>query len=51
MEATVSNKEPIRILLVEDEFLISEWVAQALAEQGFAVETAANAADALRYLA
>lgn len=42
---------PIRILFVEDEFLISEWVAEALTEQGFAVETAANATDALRHLA
>ena len=31
--------------------MISEWVAQSLSEQGFAVQTAANAADALDYLA
>src|ERR1700689_1271133 len=43
--------EPIHVLVVEDEFLISEWVSQSLAEQGFAVQTAANAADALRHLA
>jgi DNA-binding response OmpR family regulator len=34
-------------LFVEDEFFIREWVAQSLAEQGFAVESVTNAADAL----
>jgi len=43
--------DPIRVLLVEDEFLISEWVAESLSEQGFAVYAANNAADALRHLA
>jgi len=42
---------PIRVLLVEDEVLISEWVAESLSEQGFAVRTVTNAADALRQLA
>ncbi len=51
MGSMVSENEPIRVLLVEDEFLIGEWVAEALAEQGFAVQTACNAADALRHLA
>jgi CheY-like chemotaxis protein len=51
MEPTGRASEPIRILVVEDEFLIAEWVAESLSEQGFAVETAANARDALRYLA
>ena len=46
-----SQVEPIRVLLVEDEFLISEWVAELLSEQGFAVHTASNAVEALRYLA
>jgi CheY-like chemotaxis protein len=50
MKPIVRKSEPIHVLLVEDEFLISEWVAQALSEQGFAVKTAANAADALRHL-
>jgi CheY-like chemotaxis protein len=45
------RNEPIRVLLVEDEYLISEWVVESLSEQGFAVHAAANAADALRYLA
>jgi len=51
METIVSVAHPIRILLVEDEFLISEWVAESLSEQGFAVRTATNGADALRQLA
>jgi DNA-binding response OmpR family regulator len=42
---------PIRVLLVEDEFLIAEWVAESLTEQGFVVHTASNACDALRHLA
>ncbi len=46
-----SQVEPIRVLLVEDEFLISEWVAESLSEQGFAVHVASNAIEALRYLA
>jgi DNA-binding response OmpR family regulator len=48
METIVSEIQPIRVLLVEDEYLISEWVAESLSEQGFAVRTATNAADALR---
>ena len=51
MEPTLRETEPIRILLVEDELLISEWMAESLAEQGFAVQTVTNAADALRHLA
>lgn len=50
MEPIVREREPIHVLVVEDEFLISEWVAQALSEQGFAVQTATNAAEALRRL-
>ena len=51
METVIVDIHPIRVLLVEDEFLISEWVAESLSEQGFAVTTASNAADALRRLA
>ena len=51
MEPFVSNTAPIRVLLVEDEYLISEWVAESLAEQGFAVCTATNGMDALKCLA
>lgn len=42
---------PIRILLVEDDILIAEWVAEALSEQGFVVHAASSAGSALRYLA
>jgi CheY-like chemotaxis protein len=51
METMSRRTDPIHVLLVEDEFLISEVIAQALSEQGFAVQTAVNAADALRHLA
>jgi CheY-like chemotaxis protein len=50
METIAAEIQPIRVLVVEDEFLISEWVAESLSEQGFAVRTVTNAADALRYL-
>jgi len=39
-----------KILLVEDEPLISEVAAEALEEQGFIVDAVANAFDALRRL-
>ena len=39
-----------RVLLVEDEILISEMVAEVLAEHGYEVHVAANAKDALRHL-
>jgi CheY-like chemotaxis protein len=51
MEPNARQAEPIHVLFVEDELLISEWVAQSLSEQGFAVQTVTNAADALRHLA
>ncbi len=51
MQTMVSKTEPIRVLLVEDEFLLSEWVAESLSEQGFAVRTVTNGVDALKYLA
>jgi DNA-binding response OmpR family regulator len=51
MEQRPTEPKQIHVLLVEDELLISEWVAQSLSEQGFAVQTAANAADALDHLA
>ncbi len=49
-ETTVTEVRPIRVLLVEDEFFISEWVAESLSDQGFAVRAVTNAADALRLL-
>jgi DNA-binding response OmpR family regulator len=42
---------PIHVLVVEDELLLGEWVSEALSEQGFAVQTVSNAADALHCLA
>jgi CheY-like chemotaxis protein len=51
MNAIGDDIEPIHVLLVEDEFLISEWVAESLEEQGFDVHCEANAADALAHLA
>ena len=46
-----TDAEQIRVLFVEDEFFIREWIAQSLSEQGFAVESATNAADALLHIA
>ena len=46
-----TDAERIRVLFVEDEFFIREWIAQSLSEQGFAVESATNAADALLHIA
>jgi len=51
MDAKIRSAEPIRVLFVEDEFLIGEWIAQSLLEQGFAVEKVSNAADALDHIA
>jgi len=51
MEPNSRVSTEIRVLLVEDEFLIAEWVADSLSEQGFSVRTASNAAEALRHLA
>ena len=51
MSSIVNEAQPIRVLFVEDEFLISELVAESLSEQGFSVRTASNGTDALRYLA
>ena len=39
-----------RVLLVEDEFLLCDMVAEALSEHGFEVYAVANARDALRHL-
>jgi CheY-like chemotaxis protein len=51
MGAVVNQMQPIRLLLVEDEFLISEMVAEDLSEQGFSVCAVSNARDALSHLA
>jgi CheY-like chemotaxis protein len=44
------HHEVSRVLLVEDEFLLSDMVAEVLSDHGFEVHAVANAADALRYL-
>jgi DNA-binding response OmpR family regulator len=51
MQTIPHHNHPIRVLMVEDEVLISEWVAETLSEQGFAVLTAIDGSDALRQLA
>jgi len=48
--ANTTDAARVRVLFVEDEFFIREWIAQSLAEQGFAVESVTNAADALLYI-
>jgi len=50
MTMIVSEVRPIRVLLVEDEPLISEWVAESLSALGFVICAVTNAADALGYL-
>lgn len=51
MRSMVNEARPVRVLFVEDEFLISEMVADSLSQQGFAVRIATNAAEALQHLA
>ena len=51
MQQTARNCEKISILVVEDEWLIVELVAEALSDQGFVVQTAGSADEALRKLA
>src|SRR3569832_2321146 len=46
--ATNANRS--RVLLVEDEFLLCDMIAEVLAEHGFEVYAVANARDALRHL-
>jgi CheY-like chemotaxis protein len=51
METIVNEADKIRVLVVEDEFFIAEWVAESLSDLGFAVEIVSNARDALQRLA
>jgi CheY-like chemotaxis protein len=51
MESNGKASERLRVLLVEDECLIAAWAAECLSEQGFAVQTASHAGEALRHLA
>jgi len=46
----MDENKPIRVLLVEDEILISEMVKDSLEEQGFVVRAAGTAGEALRLL-
>jgi two-component system, response regulator PdtaR len=50
MTSIARDGQPIRVLLVEDEFLISEMVAESLTQQGFAVQAVFNGLDALKHL-
>jgi CheY-like chemotaxis protein len=50
MSATINQARPIRVLLVEDECLISEMVADSLSQQGFSVSVVTNGVEALRHL-
>jgi CheY-like chemotaxis protein len=50
MSSMIDEARLIRVLLVEDEFLISEMVADSLSQQGFSVSVVTNGADALRHL-
>jgi CheY-like chemotaxis protein len=50
MASMTNEARPISVLLVEDEFLISEMVADCLSQQGFSVAVVTNGADALRHL-
>ena len=47
MDASIQR---LRVLLVEDEFLICDMLVEVLAEHGFEVKAVANATDALRHL-
>ena len=51
METIVNEADKIRVLVVEDEFFIAEWVAESLSDLGFSVEVVSNACDALQRLA
>ena len=51
MTMQTATEKRASILLVEDEVLICEVTAEALAEQGFEVEAVTNGEEALRYLA
>jgi CheY-like chemotaxis protein len=48
---TTKQSCPAKVLLVEDEELISEMIGEALADSGFQVRVAADANEALEHLA
>jgi CheY-like chemotaxis protein len=45
-----THEQRSRVLLVEDEFLLADLIAEVLGEHGFEVFAVANAQDALRHL-
>ena len=47
IDSGVGIEDPARVLVVDDEPVIRELVAEALELEGYAVETAANGAEAL----
>src|SRR5215831_21110593 len=49
-DANTTDAARIRVLFVEDEFFIREWIVQSLSEQGFAVDSVTNAVDALLHI-
>ena len=49
-DVNTTDAERVRVLFVEDEFFIREWIAQSLSEQGFAVDSVTNATDALSHI-
>ncbi|CAL8980973.1 response regulator [Rhodoplanes serenus] len=51
MSTGCHRSRPPRVLLVEDEILISMMIEDAMVEHGFEVYTATNAGDALQVLA
>ena len=46
-----NQSAPAKVLLVEDEELISEMIGEALSDSGFQVRVAADATEALEHLA
>ena len=46
----MAANKPSRVLVVEDEFLICDMIAEVLAEHGFEVHACGNAKDALEHL-
>jgi CheY-like chemotaxis protein len=50
MDVKRKSSDQIRVLFVEDEFLIRESVAEVLTDEGFAVCKVSNATDALRHM-
>src|ERR1035437_8792072 len=51
MEPMTTQPNEISVLVVEDEAMICEWVAETLIDAGFTVHAVGNAREALEYLA